>query len=106
MIGITVENTESKAVFDKEAQVVRVVETITIKEINDDSLVYGKAQKGDILKTLKVGDKVFDITRQFIVIDAMLTVRPGDKIVLTVERNGETIDLEATASEATINVIE
>ena len=110
MFGIVVEIVGSKAVYDKIEQVTRIVETVKIKEIKDTSLVKGEglAQVGDTIKYLKINDKTYETTRQFMIIDAMLTVRPGDDLTLVVERDGVEglIEIKVKATEGCIEEIE
>ena len=107
LLGVTVVSTESKAVYNEEKGVTEIEEKVTVYEktdgeesekvvIEENALVYGKLKSGDVLKEIKIdkgGDGVIDatyeITRSFIIVDAMLTVRVGDKITITAERKTE-----------------
>ena len=53
-------------------------------------------QEGDILRTISLGENSVDITRRYQVIDFMLSVRQGDSVVVTVERDGEQKILSVT----------
>lgn len=115
MMGVTVLTQESKAIYDKEKQKTRIEEKVVVYEeyneeegvdtrIKEGALCYGKLQNGDVLKTFKIcrngvknGDEyefteTYEITRSYIVVDVMLTVRPGDVIRIEFERvvNGQT----------------
>jgi hypothetical protein len=46
-------------------------------------------QTGDIIKSVTIGDKEIEITRQHHLIDAMLDVRVGDTVTNVIVRNGE-----------------
>jgi serine protease Do len=107
LLGVTVEMVESKAVYDEKTGLTKIVEVSRIKEINSTSILKDQIQLDDVLKKIKIGDNdEIEITRQFIVIDAMLTARVGDTIALTVERDGEEIVLTTVASETSMSIIQ
>lgn len=99
-LGVTVVTNQSKAVFNEEKGIVEIIENVVVYEnesenvkIAENALVYGKLKSGDVLKSVKVdkdGDgeieKIYEITRSFILVDVMLTMRVGDKLTITIER--------------------
>lgn len=99
LLGITSQVVERDAYYDNNLNVVRVVETMEISKVNFGSMAYGKLKEGDILKHIKVESSSgyvredMDALRQYNVSDAMLSVRSGDKVTVTVEREGKTIDV-------------
>lgn len=102
MLGITIKITDSCAYFDQATQTTKLLETITVQEVNIGSIADGILQSGDVLKSISIGGKKYEITRNFIVIDIMLTARVGDQIAMTFERDGETITKSVTLTEKSL----
>lgn len=102
MLGITIKITDSCAYFDQSTQTTKLLETITVQEVNIGSMAEGILQSGDVLKSIAIGGKKYEITRNFIVIDIMLTARVGDQISITFERDGETITKSVTLTEKSL----
>lgn len=100
ILGITVQTNASKAIYDSKTGLVRKVETVSVATVSSGTLADGKLKVGDVLKSITIGETTKAITRQYQIIDAMLDVRVGDTVILTVERDGvETqISLPITAS--------
>ena len=88
VMGITVKLDDSKAVYDEVTGLMKVVETVKVEEVATDSKAYGKLQKGDVYVSITINGVKYDITRQFILIDACLTARSGDIATIVVLRNG------------------
>ena len=94
-LGITVETTDSKAKINADGKAV-IEEEVTVASVDSGSAAEGILQEGDILRTISLGENSVDITRRYQVIDFMLTVRQGDSVVLTVERDGKQKVLSVT----------
>ena len=99
MLGITVSTSDSKAIYDSESGLVKILETISVYQISENSLADGKLLEGDVFVSITVGDKTTEITRQYHVIDMMLSVRVGDVVELEVLRNGESEKISITITE-------
>ena len=107
MLGVTVIGKNSKAVYDAEKCATSIEEEVTVYEVYDEetgedtrikegAAVYGSLKNGDVIKSIKFdrdGDGSYEeereVTRSFIIVDLMLTVRVGDKIVIVVDRTEE-----------------
>ena len=97
MLGITISSRESSAVLDEATGKVMLEEKVMINEISAGGLADGKLQAGDILVSVKIhhtGDAegVYEehkITRSFIIVDLMLTMRVGDTLEMTYDRPTE-----------------
>ena len=88
LFGVKVQTIDSYPCYDEKGNL-KIVETIQVYEpATQDASSYNKLQKGDIFKTIQVGEKVYPITRMYTVNDVLLGVRLGDSVVVTVERNG------------------
>ena len=88
----------SKAYFDSNTNLTEIRDEITVL------LSYGNLKSGDKIKHIKIfygsGDdetvvEDIDITRYYNLDDVMLSARNGYKITYTVERNGDTIEVNA-----------
>ena len=99
LIGITVNATDSKAVYDTETGRVSICETVSVYEVSNGSLAEDLLQKGDVLISATVNGSTTEITRQYHIIDMMLDVRVGDVVELTFLREGETKTVQITVTE-------
>lgn len=93
MLGVTVQTVESYMRMEPTTGNVHLYETVRVVEVMADSLVKGKVQAGDILKSIsfrnEAGEETLEITRQFHIVDAMLKARVGDEITVGIIRDGE-----------------
>lgn len=103
LLGVTVVTASVYTEYDAESGVMKKYESIKINSVNKGGLADGILEAGDIVKTLKIGDKEIEITRQYHLIDAMLDVRVGDKITLEIERNGEPKTVTTTITESCLS---
>ena len=99
MIGITVNATDSKAVYDTETGRISIQETVSVYEVSKGSLADGVLQKGDVLLSATVNGEKTDITRQYHIIDMMLDVRVGDVVALEILRGNEKSTVQITITE-------
>lgn len=98
IMGITVITTHSKAVYDEETGLLRVVETVAVYTVDQTKL--GRVfQVDDQLLRITVGGQTKQITRQYQLIDAMLTARVGDVVEFVVLRDGEEKTLSITITD-------
>lgn len=100
VLGITVMNKDSKAVYDPESGLVSIKETVALYEVAERSVASGVLFEDDILLRATLGDKTVEITRQYHIIDLMLDVRVGDTVDITILRGGEekTVSIKITES--------
>lgn len=103
LLGVTVVTASVYTEYDAESGVMKKYESIKINSVNKGGLADGILKAGDIVKTLKIGEKKIEITRQYHLIDAMLDVRVGDKITLEIERNGEPKTVTTTITESCLS---
>ena len=99
LIGITVNSSDSKAVYDSETGRVSIRETVSVYEVSKGSLADGVLQKGDVLLSATKNGQKTEITRQHHIIDMMLGVRVGDTVVLDILRGGEKTAVQVTITE-------
>ena len=93
LLGITVYTKESKFVYDSKTGKGKIVNTLEITQVNENSI----AQKmninlNDIVKSFVINGVEHSIYRNFNIGDLILTLRPGDQISFIVTRNNETIE--------------
>ena len=103
LLGISVSINDSYAEYDEATGYVNIIETVIVYGVNTDSVAYGKLKVDDIIKSVTIGERTIEITRQFSLIDSLLNARIGDTILLTIERNGETKELSFTITEDMIS---
>ena len=99
MLGITVNASDSKAVYNAETGRMTIEETVSVDEVSKGSLAEGVLEEGDIFLSMTLNGEKSDITRQYQVIDLMLDVRVGDVVKLDILRNGENHTVEITITE-------
>lgn len=96
LLGITVTVTDPYSVYNTETGYVDLYESSTVYEVLDTGIAYGKLNVGDIIKNVTITGSTelsAEITRQYQLLDALLYARAGDTVTLTVERNGELLDI-------------
>lgn len=96
MFGITVQLTDSKAVYDAGSGRAVIIEEVTVAEVSKDSVGYGIFRAGDIIRSITIGDETTVVTRRYQMIDRMLSVRKGDVVKVTVLR--DSVETELTFS--------
>lgn len=91
-LGITVQVTDSRSVYNEETQKAYVVETVTVRSVALGSISYGKLKDDDIIYSIRIngGDEKV-ITRQYMVTNALFNVRLGDTVELAVYRNNQVV---------------
>lgn len=94
VLGISISEIDSKAVYDTHTGKTAVLSRVKVTDDSEEgTFAYGKLASGDILKKaviLRNGEEVEEehlITRSYVVIDLMLTLREGDRLTLVVERS-------------------
>jgi len=102
MLGVSVSTEGSAAVYDPETGSASIRETVALSDVSADGPAYGLLSKGDIILSLTLGDRTYDITRGYMLIDAMLTARPGDNAVFRILRNGTEQSVTVAITEASL----
>ncbi len=102
MLGITVTSSDSHAEYDTTTGRIYIVENVEVYEVTKDGLASGLLEVGDIIQSVTIEEETTAVTRQYHIIDAMLEVRVGDKVSLTVTRNGETKTVSVTVDDNNI----
>ena len=94
-LGVTLsDDTNSHTVYDTETGKVHIIEEVVVVDIAKNSLAEGKIEIGDIITSIKIAsEETKSVTRNFHVVERMLTARVGDTVVVEVLRDGEAITL-------------
>lgn len=101
VIGVTVELSNSKAVFNEETLKIDIVEQVTVKDINSDSVALNKLAVGDVLTSVVINGETYTITRYYQIADLLWKCNQGDVITVNYTRNGEAGSAEITLSNVT-----
>ena len=99
LLGIKVSTSNSKAVYDSQTGRFEIKETVSVSEVNANSLSEGILEVGDVLLSVTINDKTTSITRQHHAIDIMLDVRVGDIVTFNILRDGEEKSVSITITE-------
>lgn len=95
ILGVTVQTIESKAEYDSETGMLSIVETVQVQSVEKDQL--GKVfEVGDLLVSATLNGSTKMLTRQYHLIDLMVTARPGDTVDFIVLRNNEEVKISVT----------
>lgn len=103
LIGITLaDEPESGTYFDTESGKVHIVQRVTVESVDKGSLADGKIVAGDVLKSITVAGTTYKVTRNYNIIETMLSARVGDTVVIELERNGAPMEVEIVITEAAL----
>ena len=104
LLNVTVAGTASRRVVDEEQGIVTIVEDVIVSEVVPGGHADGILEEDDLLISVTIGEKTYQITRTFVIVDAMLNARVGDTVTLCIERDGIEQDVTFTLTEASITV--
>ena len=96
MIGNEAQGSRNAA--EEETGLLRVVETVVVQSV-DKNLLGKVFEVDDQLIAISINGNTKTITRQFQLIDTMVTARPGDVVEFTVLRDGVEQVLTITVTE-------
>ena len=104
LIGISVFTTDTRAEYNEDGTIT-LYDTIEIQVVGETSIAYGVLKVGDIITKLKLADQEEQsICRQFEILDILLNARVGDKVSITVLRDGQEVTFTGTFTEDSITV--
>ena len=95
LLGITVEIKNPYSKYNKETGLVDLYENSTVVSVTEGGLADGKLFEGDILRKIEISgitNLSVNVTRQY-KIEALINARLGDIVTITVERNGELVEV-------------
>lgn len=99
ILGVTVGVSALSTEFDTETGKFGRIEEVYIHEIVSGGLAEEILQANDVILSITVGNSTKAVTRQHHLIDAMLDVRVGDTVSLTVLRGGKEITVSTVITE-------
>ena len=102
LMGITVTHTNNRVVYDAESGRVHKAEDVVVETVTEGGVAYGVLQAGDIIRSISVDGTIYEVSRMYMVIDSMLNARVGSEVIISVERDGETLPLTVEITEATL----
>lgn len=106
-IGLALQIDNSRAVFDNNTKTSNIIEQVSIKEVQTQSVGESAGFKvNDQLKSITVNDKTVDVTRMFNAIDLALTIKVGDSVTYTVVRDGVETNIYFTAPASAFGFVE
>ena len=99
MLGITVSIAGLYTEYDNETAVLHKKEKIEVTSVVMGKAAYGILKAGDIINYITIDGEVYEVSRRFHVVDAMLNARATSEVVVTVTRGSEKIDLTVPLSQ-------
>ncbi len=91
-LGVSVISQNARYVYDAAAGAGKIYEDVSVAQVTSRSIAAGLGvQAGDMLRAFTVNGRTYEIARSYDIGDLRLTLRPGDVISFTVERDGEQI---------------
>ena len=99
ILGLTVTTDSITTRYDPESGMIIRNENVIVQEISSSGLAEDILKVNDIVKSISIGDKTVSVTRRHHLIDAMLDVRVGDTVSMTVIRDGEEITVSTVITE-------
>ncbi len=103
MLGITIQVSDRDTYYDTETGLLVRTEEITVYEVEAGGLGEAILKAGDVIKSITVGDQTVTVSRQHHLIDAMLDVRVGDTVSLTIVRDGTQSTVQTTITEDSLS---
>ena len=100
-MGITMDSSEQYTEYDEETGKVHKREVVTVGAIAEGSVAQRHFQLGDVIKSITIDGKVYEINRMYQVIDCMFTVYENSVVTVSIERGGEAMELAVPLSEMT-----
>lgn len=101
VLGITVELSNSKAVFNEKTLKIDIVEQVTIREISSDSVALNKLAVGDVINSVVINGETYNITRYYQIADLLWRCNQGDVITINYTRDEIASSTEITLSNVT-----
>lgn len=101
ILGIYPAITEAGAEYDETTGIVRKTHTIVVGNIDAGSVVNGLIAVNDIINSITVDGVTYEVTRDFVVIDAMLNARQTSTVSFNVTSGDTTKDVTIDVSGIT-----
>ena len=92
----------SDTVYDTETGKVHIVESVAVKEVGSTSPALNVLKEGDVIRSITIGEKTYEVTRIFHIVDIMLNARVGDTVTIAVVRDGTEQSVSLTIKESSL----
>ena len=102
MLGVTVRIAGLYTEYDTAAGVLHRKERIEVLEVSRGAAAEGLLYSGDVINYITIDDEIYEVTRRFHVVDAMLNARVNSNVVVNVTRNGQKLDVTVPLSQSDI----
>ena len=88
-LGIGLESQNARYVYDAAEGYGKIYEDVAVATVSSRSIAAGVGvEEGDLVCTFLINGKAYEIARSYDIADLRLTLRPGDTLSFTVERDG------------------
>lgn len=98
ILGLSVSATNLRVEYNEETGSIKKLEDVVVSGTTAGSTAASFFKRGDVIKSVTIGEKAYEITKQHNLIDAMLDVREGTKITFKVLRDNDEIAISITAT--------
>ena len=98
-MGITTGILEARTVYDTETGKIQRVEKVAISTITDHPAETA-LKVGDVINSITIDGKTYEVTRTFHVVDVMINARENSTVVLNITRGENTFDVTVDLSTA------
>ena len=99
-MGITTGISAAHTEYDTETGKIHKVETVIVSKISNGAAAENVLAIGDIINSITIDGKTYEVTRTFHVVDVMLNARQGSTVVLNITRGDKTSDVTIDMSLA------
>ena len=106
MLGITVSASKLYTEYDEKTGSVIKREVVSVADVSVGSLAYGTVKVGDTITSITVDGVKKNVNRLHSVTDSMLDARVGSTVVITVVRDGKTVDLTIKITQNSLTKVE
>lgn len=102
MLGVTVQASDISVAPDQSGAL-RTTETVTVAEVSSGGAADGVLQQGDVLQAVTIDQNTTQLTKTYMLAEALLYASEGDTVTLQVLRNGQqlTLQIQLTSSDIT-----
>ena len=102
LMGVTIKVNSTAACFDEKTNTTYLKEEIIVMDVASGSVAYNKLFVDDIIKSITINGFTYEVTRNFILVEACLKAKPGDVATMKVLRNGLEVTVSITFGDSTI----
>ncbi len=105
-LGLTLKINSSKAEYNAESNGVKIIETVSIEKIEDNSVCRDLLKVGDIVNSVVVGGKEYTIDRMYKLVDLTWLMKKDEPVVFKVTRLGNSEDITIVVSRLVFGAVQ